>query len=290
MKKKKRLLNFITRRKNAKLFATLFNIYVAVNRFLRGAKSWKIVVKPEGQYFKVTDNENRIINILHSERIGFYKFGIKPRIAGLLDDYFINPNEIQKGDTVIDCGANIGEIGLGLRLFGKEPNYIAFEPGRREAELCERNNPGGICEKLALWYEKTTLEFYEMSKSADSSLIEFDGYRSVTKVTTTTLNDYCTEHEIEKIKVLKIEGEGAEPEILRGADKILHNVKYICIDCGPERGYSKKETLPEVKEFLNLHGFKLQKLNESRLTALFAQNSLTTPSSSSYFQDTEFGK
>ena len=39
-----------------------------------------------------------------------------------------------------------------------------------------------------------------------------------------------------KIKLLKVEAEGAEPEVLLGTAKILKRIEFISVDCGPERG------------------------------------------------------
>jgi FkbM family methyltransferase len=194
-----------------------FICYVSFSNALRNKKRWNIKVVSEEPVFRVRDDTGQEISFLHSERVGFYRYGVQPRTKGLLGDNFIDMAMISDGDVVIDCGANIGEIGLGLRLEGKSVRYIAFEPGRDEAACCKLNNPDGTVEQRALWHEKTTLKFYEKSDTADSSLIEFSGYGSVVEVETTTLNDYCKENDIRSIKLLKIEGEGAEPEILKGA-------------------------------------------------------------------------
>ena len=73
------------------------------------------------------------------------------------------------------------------------------------------------------------------------------------------------------INVLKIEGEGAEPEILRGAEKTLQRVKYVCVDCGPERGMAKDSTLPPVCHYLLSQGFKFDQVSAKRLTARFVR-------------------
>ena len=45
------------------------------------------------------------------------------------------------------------------------------------------------------------------------------------------------------IKLLKLEAEGAEPEILLGGLDKIHLIDYICADVGPERGLSYETTL-----------------------------------------------
>ncbi|MHA7775263.1 FkbM family methyltransferase [Roseibium sp. M-1] len=269
MKKKRRLLNYIFSQKDEKLFSTLFNLYASASRILNGKNPWKVTTEIRDGKIVVTDEAKIQISILHQRRVGFYRSGIERRTTDLIADYLIDPEDIAEGDVFIDCGANIGEIGLGFRLLGKKVKYIAFEPGRDEISCCRLNNPEGTCAPLALWHEKTILSFYEKSDTADSSLIEFSGYEAVRRVETTTLDDYCSENNISDIKFLKIEGEGAEPEILKGAVNTLKRVKYVCVDCGPERGLAKESTLPAVCQFLMSRGFKFDRVTANRLTARF---------------------
>lgn len=269
MKKKKILRNFIFGLESLDNFSRLFNLYARASRILNKKSPWKVETEIKNGVIVVTDDERNSISILHQRRVGFYRYGVKRRVTDLLSDYFIFPDEIEDDDVVIDCGANIGEIGLGLKLAGKTIRYIAFEPGHGEMSRCRLNNPDSTCEQLALWHEKTTLNFFEKSNTADSSLIEFSGYENVKTIGTTTLDAYCLENGIEKIKVLKIEGEGAEPEILRGAEDTLKRVKYICVDCGPERGLAKVPTLPTVCQFLLSRGFMFDKVSSNRLIARF---------------------
>ncbi len=42
-----------------------------------------------------------------------------------------------------------------------------------------------------------------------------------------TINNYCTENNIEKIDLLKIDTEGYDFEVIKGASQLLHNIKYI---------------------------------------------------------------
>jgi hypothetical protein len=59
------------------------------------------------------------------------------------------------------------------------------------------------------------------------------------------------------IALFKVEGEGAEPEILRGASQVLSQIKYICVDAGPERGVLEESTLQEVISFCEENQFEM---------------------------------
>ena len=76
------------------------------------------------------------------------------------------------------------------------------------------------------------------------------------------------------IKLLKIDAEGAEPEILMGASKLLHKIKYITVDVGPERGLLEESTDKETTEFLLNNNFTLLYENRERQTILFENKNI----------------
>ena len=70
----------------------------------------------------------------------------------------------------------------------------------------------------------------------------------------------------EKIDLLKIEAEGFEPEVLIGFNSFFKKIKYIALDCGPERGGST--TYTECAGILEKAGYKKKK-NKNHLFAEF---------------------
>ena len=76
-----------------------------------------------------------------------------------------------------------------------------------------------------------------------------------------------------KIKLLKLEAEGAEPEILQGANLILPNIEYVVVDVGAERRLKYETTLVNTVNFLIKNNFDLVKLGVPRLMCLFKNKS-----------------
>jgi hypothetical protein len=72
-----------------------------------------------------------------------------------------------------------------------------------------------------------------------------------------------------KIKLFKVEAEGAEPEVLLGATKILKKIKFISVDCGPERGLKLEKTDKAVIKFLKSQKFNLIRRSKMRDVFLF---------------------
>jgi len=185
--------------------------------------------------------------------------GALGRLTQLAEKYSLDTFDVADGDVVIDVGANIGEVGMYYALVkGANVDYHAFEPMKKERQCCELNNPGAKVYPQALWKENGTVTFYqERGGRDDSSLIEPVRYDSKAEVETLTLESFVEQQDIDKIKVLKLEAEGAEPEVLMGAMDVLNRIEYIAADLGPERGREMAYTAPEVANLLYENGFKM---------------------------------
>ena len=79
---------------------------------------------------------------------------------------------------------------------------------------------------------------------------------------------------IKGVKLLKIEAEGAELEVLEGAKETLKYTEYVTVDYGPERGISKLSTSAEIVNFLYENNFKLIKVSKFRQVGLFKKSSI----------------
>lgn len=185
-------------------------------------------------------------------RILRYRGGIAWRIAKLARRYgcpdFYEPHE---GDVVLDVGSNVGEFSL--YAVSKGAQAYAFEPDP-SVYACLSHNlqrfPDAKGLKLALWSERTTLRFYSAAEKADSSFFEPDSQvREVIELEAWPLDDIADIVALERIDFLKIDGEGAEPEILQGAKETLQRTRRIAIDVGPERlGESTRDAVIEILE------------------------------------------
>ena len=150
-------------------------------------------------------------------------------------------------------------------MHSKKINYVGFEPSPIEFHCLQDNvNPSKVYNK-GLWNKEGELEFYINSQGADSSFIEpkkFDE-KIISKVT--RLEEYVTS----PIKCLKLEAEGAEPEIIEGLGDKLNLIEFISADLGYERGIAGESTLVPVTNLLILKGFELIEVKHGRICALF---------------------
>ena len=66
------------------------------------------------------------------------------------------------------------------------------------------------------------------------------------EVETSTIDNICIRNNINKIDVLKIDTEGSELNVLRGATKMLKNTKIILVEILDE----KKIIMKNIKKFV----------------------------------------
>lgn len=194
-----------------------------------------------------------------------YRAGYKNRALNLGKSYFLDNIDFNSGDVILDCGANVGDLYHYFKVNNYNINYIGIEPSPIEYNCLSNNIDDNVSYNVGLWKEKDLLKFYVFSQGADSSLIEPPLYDEIIEVETIRLDELITQ----KIKLFKLEAEGAEPEVLEGAKDLLHNIEYISADLGFERGKNKSSTFVEVTNYLLQNDFELEQINYKRLTALF---------------------
>ncbi len=204
-------------------------------------------------------------------RIPRYRRGTAWRIELLAKKYgcpaFFEP---KPGDVVLDVGANIGEFSIYCAMKGA--GVVAFEPDPVVHDCLRRNLarfPQVDVLQMALWDQRTTLRFYSAVDKADSSLIKPEtAVGAVVDVETWPLDEVTRIADLPQIDFLKMDGEGAEPEILRGATKILGRVRRTAIDVAPERqGEATKDAVITILDSL---GFRI--LNHGARNVLLAEN------------------
>lgn len=203
------------------------------------------------------------------------------RLKELYEKYLLSFLSFSADDIVIDVGANIGELSLYLqRNFSVMP--VCCEPDPTEQRCLEANfmDTEHILIKDALWNEPGEAELSLGNDKGDSSLILGKTSLPSIPVRRTTLDLVYSEtlapKGVDRIRLLKLEAEGAEPEILQGAEGTLDKIDYIAADLGPERGPERQNTVVECVNYLLMRNFKLLKVNPKQSVYLFASTTRTS--------------
>lgn len=248
------------------IFCSLFNLRSFILNLKTSAtyKDKKYIFRD-----KTFPNVVRYSNHKFQSYLSYYK-GFSGRVKELGECYFLEKIEFKKDDIVIDCGANIGDLKLWFDQTGIEIKYIGFEPSPIEYENLIKNTYPSQVYNIGLWNEDSEINFYISSKYADSSFIKPKKYEQVIKVLSKKLEYFIDK----RIKLLKLEAEGGEPEILLGAMEKLKFIEYISADLGFERGVKEESTIVPVTNYLLNNGFELVDINNRRLCALFKNKEL----------------
>jgi FkbM family methyltransferase len=222
---------------------------------------------------KVDDGSDHVY-ICRRRRHNRYKRGVVAGVTALAKTYHLPLIPNQPNGVIIDCGANVGELGLWVRHNGLD--YIAFEPESLEADCVDLNAYDGqpLTHRQALWQSDTTLTFYSKPDTADSSVIDMGESVVTSSIDAVALDGAVDLSAYSGTIILKVEAEGAEPEVLAGATETLLKAHYVVIDCGYERGVEKRHTFIETHTTLSAAGFDLKSafLREGRM--LYAKKGL----------------
>ena len=188
----------------------------------------------------------------------FYRNGIKQRGKFLFSSYCLENIIFNENDIVIDCGANFGDLFIGLENLILPSNYIAIEPNPSDFEILKLNTCNSILINKALGNQNKILPFYVATEDGDSSLVEPRKFDKIIDISVVRLDKMIQELKIKKIKLLKIEAEGYEPEVLEGAGTMLEKCEYIAVDGGYERGPSCEQTFTIITNYLLNNGFEIK--------------------------------
>lgn len=191
---------------------------------------------------------------------------------------------VKPGDIVFDIGANVGYYTLlASKLAGTKGKVYAFEPDPRTAALLNKNIKLNKCTNVtvvqsALSTQKgiTTLVLDE-ANPGESSLANGKG-KKIT-IQGTTLYDFIQQNKIKNIDVIKIDVEGAELEVLKGAQNSLtKNRGVMFIECNKKALQQFSESPKTLLNLLSTFGYQITKIvNEfNKKTYAFSSKRLET--------------
>jgi FkbM family methyltransferase len=162
-----------------------------------------------------------------------FRSGITPELEAAAAKYIGGTGYVpREGDVVVDVGAGIGEFSLwcsdaGARIVAFEPDPLAF--------ACLKRNLGQVSGvsafPYALWKERANLRLHGSRDSTESSLIE-DGKSNsrLADVEAWPLDALPMIVALPVIDLMKVDGEGVEPEILAGGIRTLRRTRVIAVD------------------------------------------------------------
>ena len=172
------------------------------------------------------------ISALYKPSPDFYQL-----IWVLLGQYSIPQCDVKENDIVFDVGAHIGFFSYfalqkgAKEVYAFEPNPYVFEILKKHAEMwSDKIKPF----EIALSFQNGEVELFVYEKiglgstilqNRENSSLKFNRYNESIRVKTMTLDSFVKEYNVERVDFIKIDAEGSEREILKGAKETIKKFK-----------------------------------------------------------------
>jgi len=204
---------------------------------------------------------------------------ILERVAGLRlysvrahgrEDWFDVKKSGCRIETVFDVGANIGQSAHkfrsafpGARIYCFEPVSTLFKELRRSVA----DDAQVECVKSALGSVQSIGRIYLTDHATTSSLIEPEFSRGFEDVEIDTIDKFVGARGIQGIDLLKIDAEGYDLEVLKGADRLLssHAVSFVLVEVGFHPGDDRHVLFDDVRALLMARGFHVYGIYDQNL-------------------------
>jgi FkbM family methyltransferase len=169
--------------------------------------------------------------------------------------------------VIFDVGANVGQSVELFRNYFARPVIHSFEPGTAAFEELTRATAGVPDlhrNNFGLASQAGSRTFIENELTNMSSLLEpgsdcWGGIKQTYAVDVTTIDDYCAANGIERIDILKIDTQGSEFDVVKGAEAMLRKgaIHLIYLEIIFSEMYKGLPRLDEVYGFLADRGYTL---------------------------------
>jgi FkbM family methyltransferase len=178
------------------------------------------------------------------------------------------------GGVIFDVGANIGKWSLHCLQIAPQVELHLFEPSAfTYSRLLENTWPQNVYINnfgLGEKDETLTLHIFDDASGMNSLYARRGiGWHEVVKteqIEIRTVDRYCDEHSIQKIDFMKVDVEGHDFSVLKGAEQMLssHKISMIQFEYGG-CNLDARVYLRDIWEFLQSRGYKLAKIYPNKL-------------------------
>lgn len=208
---------------------------------------WRLETKTETVYLLEPRQIFRVIGLGTNMRDRVFK---KYELPGFV--------AVEPGDTVVDIGAFIGEFSRQAATVAER--VIAVEPDDRNTNVLHRNLETAENVSVlnrAVWHTTGKQSFNVAQDPSEGSILTVDHteVEDTIELDTIRVDDLATEFGLEAIDYLKVEAEGAEPEVLQSIGELP--VRKLAVECAPER--EGEAPVEEVSEWLFEHDYTVKR-------------------------------
>lgn len=186
---------------------------------------------------------------------------------------------LRRGAVVFDVGANVGQFAESLIAHQPFADLHVFEPIPEALETLRRNLAGidGIrfngfalgnaagCRDFVVRRFDEASSFLDLGQRLREGVygLDFGAERTIT-VEMRRLDNYVRESGVGAIDLLKLDVQGYELEVLRGAEEVLPRIDWIYTEAQFQELYAGGPTFDDTFSFLHARGFDLLRMTSFR--------------------------
>ncbi|MDQ7038666.1 MAG: FkbM family methyltransferase [Aquificota bacterium] len=204
-----------------------------------------------------------------------YKYGVYEREITKL----VLSLPFEDGDVFVDVGAHIGWYSLMVdRVIPRWVTVYSFEPEPFNYDLLVRNIKLNKAKnihpfRVALGNGEGTanIYLYKDINRGRHSLLPLYNY-GVAEVEMTTLDKFIEARGVERVKLIKIDVEGFEYMVLKGAEETLKRTDFLILEVTPEYMIKGGVDYIEFIEFLSDLDFEFYLIKDSSLYRIRPQD------------------
>lgn len=198
----------------------------------------------------------------------YWRHGLRSAVAATVEHDSLPIRQDLR--TAVDVGANKGQFALYALARFPSTRVIAFEPlpGPREqmARLFQRENRVEIL-PFALGDTEGEVTIHLSARDDSSSLLPIGGRQvsnfpgteevGTARAEVRRLENVLADRGVVRPALLKIDVQGFELPVLRGAEQVIRSFDQILVEASFVELYEGQALFPEIDSHLKTHGFHL---------------------------------
>ncbi len=164
-------------------------------------------------------------------------------------------------NVLFDVGANVGQTRKYFRFHVPDAKIYSFEPVQTTFQQLQKSAAGDtncVLENKALGDEagEKTIRLFDgdmtvLNSLRDDVMNNAANAREET-IRIDTLDHYCSVNQIQQVDLLKIDTEGFEINVLKGAEQMLQSgrISFVYCETGFQQSNSRNTYFPTLTEYL----------------------------------------
>jgi FkbM family methyltransferase len=182
-------------------------------------------------------------------------------------EYRVLMKIVPNATVVFDVGANIGEYAEEILKINPKAEVHCFEP--HPTSFNKLKDIPVHAHNLALSEKEGSMTLFQMERSTHNSFYAAEHNKGGITVPVSTLDLFCARNKITHIDFLKIDVEGHEYAVLRGAEKMLKDkrIDYVQFEFSGASA-AARTFLKDFVDIFDQNGYELYRIRGADIVAV----------------------